>query len=52
MKPEDASREFFRRIEFYNKSYETIDNSEGIDFMKTINIGQDVSRSFKVVLHS
>lgn len=43
MKQEEASKEFFRRIEHYNKSYETLDRSEGIDFMKTINIGQEVA---------
>ena len=42
MKPEEASREFFKRIEHYNRSYEMLDNTEGIDFMKTINIGQEV----------
>jgi 6-phosphofructo-2-kinase/fructose-2,6-biphosphatase 2 len=42
MKPEEASREFFKRIEHYNRFYEMLDNTEGIDFMKTINIGQEV----------
>lgn len=42
MSPEEATKDFLRRIEMYQQSYEHISDDEKISYIKMIDIGRDV----------
>jgi 6-phosphofructo-2-kinase/fructose-2,6-biphosphatase 2 len=43
--PDDAVRDFMERIRNYEKVYQSIDDDEGLTYVKLINVGSDVTIS-------